>query len=329
MTKNSSTTPSQVSTSSVSERSAEQNRNNASKQGVEESEKESQQSNQNFKEEKSGKDKKTDNLFMIILKALLKALGIEIKEEEKEENKDVQKMLDELMKLLGLDKEKIQGLQNGSIPQSNKIKSEDDLGNSNQTKKVPENQNSTTTENQQEVKNNEEKSENNNDKLSITIIVGIYEKEGKLDSLKEILNKEKERPENKDNPEIQNLIEGFNAQIKEVEKDREQSVDKEGQQGIIMVNDVEEELDNDHTGVIEGLDYVIEALLNKGVKGDNENQSEEDNDKTLEDGLGDVSADLKKQDVELEDVDTENKNTKSTSARSATSTQKQSNTNTR
>jgi hypothetical protein len=88
---------------------------NASQQGVEESDKEVQQQvDKNSEEEKSsGKDKKAEGLLVMMLKALLKMLGVEIKEE----NKDAEKMLDELMKLLGLDKEKMQGLQSGATPQ--------------------------------------------------------------------------------------------------------------------------------------------------------------------------------------------------------------------
>lgn len=267
---------------------------NASQQGVEESDKEVQQQvDKNSEEEKSsGKDKKAEGFLVGMLKALLKMLGFETKEEEKEENKDAEKILDELMKLLGLDKEKMQGLQSGATPQS-------DLQNQNQNQNLnPQQQNqniqgssylqqeeskskdapiqskdglenvtenettstSTSTQNEEEV-------ENNNDKFLTTIIVGLYEKEGKLDSLKEILAQEKDKPENKDNPEMQKLIQGFDDQIAEVEKGREQSVNENKELG-----ENDQALENDYND-IEGLDGIIDTLGKTDIQGKEDNKS--------------------------------------------------------
>ncbi len=71
---------------------------------------------------------------------------------------------------------------------------------------------------------NEEKGENNDDKLITKIIVGIYEKEGKLNLLKQILNDEKGKEENKNNSKMKNLIKGFESEIAE----REQAAGKYG-----------------------------------------------------------------------------------------------------
>ena len=87
---------------------------------------------------------------------------------------------------------------------------------------------------------NEEKGENNADKLITQLIVELYEKEGKLDLLKQILDDEKGKDENKKNPEMLNLIKGFDSQIAEVENNRGQAVDK-GEKGVENSEEVEVE----------------------------------------------------------------------------------------
>ena len=96
---------------------------------------------------------------------------------------------------------------------------------------------------------NEEKGENNADKLITQLIVELYEKEGKLDLLKQILDDEKGKDENKKNPEMQKLIQGFDNQIAEVEKGREQAAGKDGKATESNENKVaeEEEYDQNQT----------------------------------------------------------------------------------
>ncbi|MES2961409.1 MAG: hypothetical protein V4694_03385 [Pseudomonadota bacterium] len=275
---------------------------------VEEPNKGVQQNEQQSEAEKSDKDKgkKTDSLLVTMLKSLLKMLGVEIKEEDNEEDKDkdVQKMFDDLMKFLGLDKEKMQGLQSGSMPSADLQTSTPDQNlnpqQSERSKASGGVEESKGAEQQQKSKasptqggddvdspkptaasgQNEEEVENKNDKFLTTIIVGAYEKAGKLDSLKEILAQEKDKPENKENSEMQKLIDGFNTQIAEVEKGREQSADKGVQEtGVIG---------GQGAVAIEGLDDVVSTLRGGGIEGDEQSNEDEQEDQ-LETGLDGIT----------------------------------------
>jgi len=256
-------------------------------------------------EKESDKKKTPDGPLVIALKLLCKLFGVEINEEkeEKKDDKDVEKMLDALMNFLGLDKEKLQGLQGGFLEQLNQ---QNQSQNSN-PKPSPQQQNNNnqgfSSSQQHQPKNSPEQNDvlqnpsqnnseqgnssptstqnkgetGNNDKFITTIIVGLYEKEGKLDSLKEILKTEKNKPENEKNTEMQNLIQGFDDQIKEVENGREQNAanEEQGKVGDISKGGLGENQNTNNNSL--GLSDSVKAEVNGIVKSlDDKNVTGED-----------------------------------------------------
>ena len=203
---------------------------------------------------KSSDSAKTDEGFIVgILKALIKMLGGKIDEDGKEEEKNKSNALDELRKLIFGDNSKGKVVESASVTllpdlQNKNLKDSEDQTQAQDLDQAL-NQNPTqdpalaSTQDPAKTLNsipdqNGEKGENNADKLITQLIVGLYEKEGKLNILKEILNDE--RGKNEDNLEMQNLINGFDSQIAEVEKGREQAADK-GEKGVKNSEEVEVE----------------------------------------------------------------------------------------
>jgi len=167
--------------------------------------------------------KKDEGFIVGMLKALIKLMGGTIDEDGKEEEKNKSNALDELRKYFFPDNSKGNVVESVSViplfDSQTPTQTPDSISNQNPAQAPAQTQNSTPDQ-------NEEKGENNADKLITQLIVGLYEKEGKLDLLKEILKDERGKDENKNNPEMQKLIDGFDSQIAEVEKNREQAVDK-------------------------------------------------------------------------------------------------------
>ena len=203
---------------------------------------------------KSSDSAKTDEGFIVgILKALIKMLGGKIDEDGKEEEKNKSNALDELRKLIFGDNSKGKVVESASVTllpdlQNKNLKDSEDQTQAQDLDQAL-NQNPTqdparaSTQDPAKTLNsipdqNGEKGENNADKLITQLIVGLYEKEGKLNILKEILNDE--RGKNEDNLEMQNLINGFDSQIAEVEKGREQAADKD-EKGVKNSEEVEVE----------------------------------------------------------------------------------------
>jgi hypothetical protein len=223
-------------------------------------------------EESQDSVKKDEGFIVGMLKALIKMMGGTIDEDGKEEEKNKSNALEELRKFIFGDNSKGKAAESASVILPSDLQNQDqnqDLKDSQtptQTQDPAQAKNSTpaqapnsiptpdqtqapnsipTPDQTQALNSTPDEDENNADKLITQLIVGLYEKEGKLDLLKEILKEERGKDENKDNQEMQNLINGFDSQIAEVENNREQAVGK----GEKAVENSEEVKNSNENGV--------------------------------------------------------------------------------